>query len=316
MVSAIQAPVVTPPAVEPARSMQSCGASPEAQMLALMVYSQMVQGKSAETSVELNQSQIEELRKQVREALEEAREADDSSGFWGDIGDVLGGDVAAIAGMVAMAAAAIVTGGAAAIALAAIAIGCSLASKYGEELGLPPKLALGLGIAAAAASIASGNVGSLAQSAGTGAAQAGANAAQAGASAVQAGNAAQTGAAAVQAASSAAQAGTSAVQATRLVTVAREVGFYAKLTQAGAAAGGVAANGASAYYARDARLEKADAAAGKSQVKLTSMNVDDALEMLAQAIESQLSACEGMNQVLVVNQNADQLIIRNFAGVA
>jgi hypothetical protein len=317
MVTAIQISTVPlPPPAHTPTIVQGGGASPEARLLALMVYSQMVQGESAATSVELNQNQIEELRKQVREALEEAREANESSGFWGDIGDVLGGDVAALAGMVAMGAAAIASGGTAAIALAAVAIGCGLAAKYGEELGLPPKLALGLGIVAALTSVAAGNVSSLAQSAGAGAAQAGASAAQAGAGAAQAGSATQAGAAAAQAASSATQAGTGAAQASRLVHVAREVGYYAKLTQSGAAASGVVANGASAFYARDAQLEKADAAAGKSQVELRSMSIDDALSLLADALDSQSNAVQSTSTLLVANQNADQLILSSFLGVA
>ena len=80
--------------------LQSCGASPEAQLLALMVYSQLAQRESAETTVQLNQHQLEELRRQVKEALEAAKEAGEDSGFWGSIGDALGGDVAALVDVV------------------------------------------------------------------------------------------------------------------------------------------------------------------------------------------------------------------------
>lgn len=299
MLSAVQAGPA--PSVDTAQGaqLQGCGGSPEAQLLALMVYSQVVQSESAQTSVELNQSQVDELRKQVREALEAAKENDDKSGFWGDIGDVLGGDIATLAGLVAMAAATAATGGAAAIALAAVAIGCSLASKYGEELGIPPKVALCIGLVAAGAAIAAGNVGSAAQVG---------NAASAGASAGAAG--ASAGA---SAGSAAANAGTSAA---RLAAVAKDVAYYAKIAQPIATGSGAVANVASGYYASEALDDQANAHAADKRSDVVSMDIDEAVKVLGQTIERQLSLCESGNQIFVANQNADQLIIQNFAGVA
>lgn len=267
---------VAPPSVEVQRS----GASPEARLLALMVYSQLAQCEGAETSVALNQNQLAELRRQVREALEEAKEANDDSGFWGDIGDVLGGDIATLAGMVAIAAAAVATGGVAAAALAAVAIGCSLASKYGEELGLPPKVALCIGLVAVAASIAAGNVGAAAQ------------------------------------VSNAATAGAGAAQATRLAQVAGDVAKVAKLVQPAATGAGAVANGVSGYYASEALQEQANARASDNDSELVSMNIDDAIALLGQAIERQASLLETGNRIVTANQNADRQIIQSFSGVA
>src|SRR5690349_7893614 len=107
-----------------------CAGTSEMRMLALIVKSQLVQSESARTSVELNQEQLQQLREVVRQALEEAREAQESSGFWGDVGDILGGDIATFAQVVVVAATCVATGGAAAIVLGAIAVACTIAAKY------------------------------------------------------------------------------------------------------------------------------------------------------------------------------------------
>ena len=167
MVSSVQVSVTTTyTAVEQAPP-PSCGASPEARMLALMVHNQLAQGESARTSIQLSEEQLQRLRETIREALAEAREAQDDSGFWGDVGDVLGGDIATLAQVVAVAAACVATGGAAAIALGAISIACTVAAKYADELGIPPKVAIGIAIAAAVTSLASGQFGGAAQGAST-----------------------------------------------------------------------------------------------------------------------------------------------------
>jgi hypothetical protein len=158
-----------PPPNMTASELMDCGTgiSPEHQLLALIVYSQLVQRHGSETSIQLNQQELKQLREEVRAALREALEAQNKSGFWGGISQVLNGDVSAIAQVVAVAAATVATGGSAALILGAIALGATLASKYAQELGIPSDVALCIGIAAAAASVASGNLGGAAQAAGT-----------------------------------------------------------------------------------------------------------------------------------------------------
>lgn len=136
-----------------------CGGSPEQQLLALIVYNQLIQSQGAETSVKLSQEELKVLRQEVHEALEKAREAQEDSGLWSQLSDVFGGDIAGLASLVVVAAATVASGGTAAVVLGAIALGATLASKYSEELGIPPKVAICIGVAAAVASVASGNIG-------------------------------------------------------------------------------------------------------------------------------------------------------------
>jgi len=143
------------------------GGRPEQRLLALIVYNQLIQSQGAETSVELSHEELKLLREEVHEALEKAREAQEDSGFWSDISDAFSGDIAGLAQLVVVAAATVASGGTAAVVLGAIALGATLASKYAEELGIPPKVAMCIGIAAAVASVASGNIGGGAQAIGT-----------------------------------------------------------------------------------------------------------------------------------------------------
>jgi len=252
-----------------------------------MVRNQLVQGESAKTSVNLSQEKLKQLRETIRQALEEAREANEDSGFWGDIGDVLGGDIASLAEVVAVAAAAVATGGAAAVVLAAITIGCSLASKYADELGIPPNVAIGIGIAAAVTSVAAGNL-----------------AAGAGVSSLAS---ASNGAAAV---------GAEASQVSRLTQIAQQVKFVANLSAPATTAAGAAANGVSGYYQSEAVDHNADAHAAQSRETLESMALDAAVELLGKAIDRQLAAIGEMTQTLEANQQTKQLIVRGFQGVA
>jgi hypothetical protein len=286
MISAVQVSIVdnSPPAVS---SPGQCGASPEARLLALMVQNQLVQGESAKTSVNLSKEELKQLRETVRQALEEAREANEDSGFWGDIGDVLGGDIATLAEVVAVAAAAVATGGAAAVVLAAITIGCALASKYADELGIPPNVAIGLGIAAAVTSVASGNLAA-------GGEVASLTSASKGAMAV----------------------GTEAAQVSRLTQIAREVKFAANLVAPAATGAGAAANLVSGYYESEAVDHNADAHAAQSREKLESMEIDAAVKLLGKAIDHQLAAMGEMTQTLEANQQSKQLIVHGFQGVA
>jgi hypothetical protein len=286
MISAVQTSVVhSAPSAQ--SSQGSCGASPDARLLALMVQNQLVQGESAKTSVNLSKEELKQLRETIRQALEDAREANEDSGFWGDIGDVLGGDIASLAEVVAVAAAAVATGGAAAVVLAAITIGCSLASKYSDELGIPPKVAIGIGIAAAVTSVATGNM------------------------------AAGGGVASLTSASNGATAvGTEAAQVSRLTQIAQQVKFAANLIAPVATGAGAGANLVSGYYQSEAVDHNADAHAAQSREKLESMEIDAAVDLLGKALDRQLAAMGEMTQTLEANQQSKQLIVHAFQGVA
>lgn len=283
MLSSVQSSA-TSSAASPEISAPSCGASPEARMLALMVYTQVVQADSAQTSVKLNEQQLKDLRAAVREAIEAAREANDDSGFWGDIGDVLGGDIASLAQVVAVAAACVATGGTAALVLGAIAVGCAIAASHAEELGIPPSVALGIGIAGAVAGVMSGNLG-----AGVGVAGA---------------------------ASTASTASTAAAQGAELANTALQVARDAKLVAAAAQLGGAAANGVAGYYAGEAIDYKADAARARGASALESIEIDEAIDQFERAVELQLAACEASQDIAEAKQQSQQLVLMSFAGAA
>jgi hypothetical protein len=113
--------------------------------------------------VEQNFDKLEALRQQVKDAIAKAEEAKKHSGFWGTISSVLGGDIGAIAAAVAAVAACVLTGGAAAAVLAVVASAVSIAAQHAEELGIPPEIAMGIAIAAAGASLLTGNASGLIQ---------------------------------------------------------------------------------------------------------------------------------------------------------
>jgi hypothetical protein len=132
------------------------GLSLRERMLLLAVQSELSRMDVAESCIDVSSEQMAHLREQVREALAAAREAQKDAGFWGMLGDLLGGDVAVLAQLVAMTAAAAM-GGPAALVLVAVAAGATLASRYAEELGLPQGVAIALGIAAGLCAAVSGN---------------------------------------------------------------------------------------------------------------------------------------------------------------
>jgi hypothetical protein len=148
----------------PARQADGCssetgGLSPEEQLLALLVFSEMSRSNAAKDSVHLSSEQLDVLREEARRALQAAHDAQEHSGFWSKLSSLFSGDIASLAEVVAMAAATVATGGTAALVLGAIALGATLASKYADELGIPPNVAIALGVAAGLASVASGNLG-------------------------------------------------------------------------------------------------------------------------------------------------------------
>ncbi|HYJ11296.1 MAG TPA: hypothetical protein VEX18_19875 [Polyangiaceae bacterium] len=161
MIPTIHASVPVSPSVEvnAASSASVACFSPEERLLVLMVHSQMNRSEGAQSSVELSAEKLENLREEARKALAAAREAREDAGFWEKLSGVLSGDLALIAQLVAIAAATVATGGTAAIVLGAIAVGASLASHYADDLGIPQEVAIGLGVAAGLASLATGNLG-------------------------------------------------------------------------------------------------------------------------------------------------------------
>jgi hypothetical protein len=255
-----EAPVIEPP----------CDGA-QGRLLVLLILNQLDQSTCERASIKLNDEQLKHLRQLVREALEEAGGAQGDSGFWSGISNALGGDFGTLCQVVAIAAASVCTFGAAAVVLGAIAIACTLASKYAEELGIPPKVAIGLGIAAAVASVASGNVGGAAQ--GT--------------------------AAAVQ----------SGTTAARVVEIATEVRDAAKLGASICTAGGAVAGGVSGYYAAEAVDYQADAQDGRNQQKLTSLEMDRAIDRLAVAVDRRLSLMVDGSQLQDSDRRANELII-------
>jgi len=263
------------------------GAGPEARLLALIVQNQLAQGESAKTSVNLSQEQLQRIREEVRQALEAAREANEDSGFWGDLGDVLGGDIATLAEVVVVAAASVATGGAAALVVAAVAIGCTLASKYADELGIPPNVAIGIGIAAAVMSVASGNI--------------------------AAGGSVAT---LASASNGAVVVGAEAAQVSQLVQVAEQVKYCASLVAPAATAAGAGAHMVEGYYAHEAGDHAADARGAQTREKLEAMDIDVAIELLGKAVDRQLAAMGEMSQSLEANQRSRALIVQSFQGVA
>jgi hypothetical protein len=139
------------------------GASPEEQLLALIVFTKLTQTESAKGSVDDSYEKLEDLKRQIHEATERAKEAQKHSGFFGAISNVLGGDIGAIAGLIASVAAVVVTGGAAAAVLAVVASAVSIASQHAKELGIPPEVAMGIAIVAAGAALCCGNASGLIQ---------------------------------------------------------------------------------------------------------------------------------------------------------
>lgn len=132
---------------------------PAIALLALTTANNHTQTEAARQEVEAQSRLVEELREQVKQAMKRAEAAQHDAGFWGDLSNVLGGDVATICGVIATAAAVVATGGAGAPAiLAFVAAGMSLGADVGGRLGLDPKICVGLSGAGALVGVLGGNL--------------------------------------------------------------------------------------------------------------------------------------------------------------
>lgn len=161
-----------------------------AALLALVMKSLNTSSNQALADVEHANQLLERARAEVDAAMKRAEEAEDSAGFWGDLREVLGGDLATLASVVAATAVIVGTGGMGAPAI--IALGAAMLSTgatVGSRLGLDPKLCALLGTAGAILGVAAGGVGSAgslaALATGARAVQAGATAASGGAMIVE-----------------------------------------------------------------------------------------------------------------------------------
>ena len=126
-------------------------------LLAVLVQAQSSAQSNAKGEIERGFAHLDELKKQLADTIRQAEEAANDSGFFGFLGDIFGSDIAQIAGAVAAIAATIATGGAAApLLLIAISEALQVAAKVGAELGLDPKICMGLAIAAVAVGFCSG----------------------------------------------------------------------------------------------------------------------------------------------------------------
>jgi hypothetical protein len=159
MSSAISFPTSSLAAVSSTNSASASGLSPEERVLALVVLTQTTQMHSAETSVQLNSDQLEELRAQVKKALDEARAAKKDAGFWGGLAKLFGSDLASVASAVAAVAAVIGSGGAAIAIVAAVAAAVTIATDHAKELGIPPDVAMAIGVTVGVASLCCGGAG-------------------------------------------------------------------------------------------------------------------------------------------------------------
>lgn len=250
--------------------------SAEGRLLVMIIQNQLTQGESAKANINISDEQLKHLRELVSEALEAAREAQDDSGFWGEISSVLGSDLGTLCQVVAVAAASVCSFGTAAVALAAIVVACTLASKYADDLGIPPKVAIGLGIAAAVGSAACGNVGS----------------------------------ASASVASAAAETGTTAA---RVIQIAGHVRDVARVGAAVCTAGSAVATGVSGYYEGEALDDNADAQAARNRQTTVNMDLDQAIDLLGAAIDRELAAMGAFSQIDDARNRTNQLIIGGTA---
>jgi hypothetical protein len=132
-----------------------------ATLLALVMKSLNQSSDQAVADIEHANALIERARAELEAAMRRAEEAEDSAGFWGDIKDVLGGDIATLASVVAATAVIVGTGGAGAPAVLALAAaGLSTTATVGARVGLDPKICALLGGAGALLGVATGGFGS------------------------------------------------------------------------------------------------------------------------------------------------------------
>jgi hypothetical protein len=175
-----------PPTHEAAVPTSDLGAA----LLALVMRSINGRSEQAAASVEQANDLVERARAEVEAAMKRAQEAEEAAGFWGDLRELLGGDLATLASVVAATAVVIGTGGLGAPAVLAIAAaGLSAGATVGSRLGLDPKVCALLGTAGALLGVAGGGFGSAGSLAtlatGARAVQAGATAASGGAMVVE-----------------------------------------------------------------------------------------------------------------------------------
>jgi len=143
----------------PAIASSITSSDPSTALLELMLQSRGVQCSAAREEVNHAHDMLEEARRQIQAAMERAKDAQEDAGFWGDLSNLLGGDLACIAEVVAAGATVVATGGLGGPAvLALVAAGLSIGAEAGKELGLDPKVCLILGAGAALAGIAAGRL--------------------------------------------------------------------------------------------------------------------------------------------------------------
>jgi hypothetical protein len=131
-----------------------------ATLLALVMKSLNQSSDQAVADIEHANVLMERARAELEAAMRRAAEAEESAGFWGDIKDVLGGDIATIASAVAATAVVVGTGGAGAPAVLALAAaGLSATATVGHRVGLDPKVCALLGGAGALLGVAVGGFG-------------------------------------------------------------------------------------------------------------------------------------------------------------
>lgn len=126
-------------------------------LLAMLVKTQCTNQSSIKGDIKHGFERLEDLKKQLAESVRQAEEAASNSGLFGFLGDIFGSDIAQIAGAVAAIAATIGSGGAAApLILIAISQALQVAAKVGAELGLDPKICMGIAIASVAVGFCGG----------------------------------------------------------------------------------------------------------------------------------------------------------------
>jgi hypothetical protein len=154
-------PDCDPPAASPREDAAIPTDDLGAALLALVMRSINGRADQATASVEQANDLVERARGEVEAAMKRAQEAEESAGFWGDLREVLGGDLATLASVVAATAVVIGTGGLGAPAVLAIAAaGLSAGATVGSRVGLDPKVCALLGTAGALLGVAGGGFGS------------------------------------------------------------------------------------------------------------------------------------------------------------
>jgi len=206
-------------------------------LLALMVTSQTANQTGSRNDIEIDAKHLDQLKQQMADAVRQAQEAQHKSGLFGFLSNVFGKDIAEIAGAVAAAAAVVATGGAAApLVLLALSSALEVGAKVGQELGLDPKICLGMSLAGAALGLCAGGSG---QAVGT------------------------------------------------IASAARGVKASATAVEGGATVAGGALGAASGHEHAQSLHHQADATAFQMRTDSTNVDIDDALQMLADSLRSE-----------------------------